>query len=194
MNICYYGRMRVDGIRKDNLAMNNFLKKKAWWDSLHTDLQELLMESFFLIDALQSPGKLATSQARLAFRDYAFVVFPAAKAYEGFLKTLFLDLGFISDEDFYGKRFRVGKALNPSLDRRLREKEGVYDKLVNFCQGKELADELWDTWKMSRNLLFHWFPHEKNAISFEEANQRIEKILVSMDLAFKECKIERANA
>ena len=31
-------------------------------------------------------------------------------------------------------------------------------------------------------------------ISFEEANQRIEKILVSMDLAFKECKIERANA
>ncbi|OGM59933.1 hypothetical protein A2892_05225 [Candidatus Woesebacteria bacterium RIFCSPLOWO2_01_FULL_39_10b] len=193
MNICYYGRMRVDGIRKDNLAMNNFLKKKAWWDSLHTDLQELLMESFFLIDALQSPGKLATSQARLAFRDYAFVVFPAAKAYEGFLKTLFLDLGFISKEDFFGKRLRIGKILNPFLETRIREKEGVYDKIVEYCGGSRLADTLWDTWKTCRNLLFHWFPNEKNAVDFNEAKMLVEKIINTIDLAFKECKIDRVE-
>ncbi|OGM19881.1 hypothetical protein A2686_01405 [Candidatus Woesebacteria bacterium RIFCSPHIGHO2_01_FULL_38_10] len=185
--------MRVDGIRKDNLAMNNFLKKKAWWDSLHTDLQELLMESFFLIDALQSPGKLATSQARLAFRDYAFVVFPAAKAYEGFLKTLFLDLGFISKEDFFGKRLRIGKILNPFLETRIREKEGVYDKIVEYCGGSRLADTLWDTWKTCRNLLFHWFPNEKNAVDFNEAKMLVEKIINTIDLAFKECKIDRVE-
>src|SRR3989344_6261376 len=173
--------------------MSDILEKHAWWSYVHEDLRELIKQSHLLLRIMREKERnLPTGMD--GFHDYAFVVFPAAKAYEGFLKTLFRDLGFISDEDFYGKRFRVGKALNPSLDRRLREKEGVYDKLVNFCQGKELADELWDTWKMSRNLLFHWFPHEKNAISFEEANQRIEKILVSMDLAFKECKIERANA
>src|SRR3989344_8334361 len=191
MNICYYGRMRVDGIRKDNLAMNNFLKKKAWWDSLHTDLQELLMESFFLIDALQSPGKLATSQARLAFHDYSFVVFPAAKAYEGFLKTLFLDLGFISEKAYYGKRFRVGKALNPALEGKFR-KFSVYDKLVEFCHGNELPNKMWDTWKEGRNLLFHWFPNEKNAIDFNEARDIINKIFDTMDRAFEGCKINRA--
>ena len=163
--------------------MSDSLEKHLWWDYVHEDLRELLKEATLLANRVD--------EWKERFHDYAFVVFPAAKAYEGFLKTLFHDLKFISDDDFFGKRFRIGKALNPSLERHLREKESVYDRLVDFCQGKELADELWDTWKMARNLLFHWFPHEKNAISFEDANQRIEKILNAMDLAFRECKIER---
>ena len=122
------------------------------------------------------------------FHDYSFVVFPAAKAYEGFLKTLFHDLGFITDKDFFGKRFRIGKALNPALESHFRQEESVYDKLVDFSKGQTLPDTLWDTWKISRNLLFHWFPDEKNTISFEEAEVRMGKILDAMDLAYKECK------
>lgn len=141
------------------------------------------MEAVFLID------KVGIWEDR--FHDYAFVVFPAAKAYEGFLKTLFFDLGFIKEEEFYGKRFRVGRALNPELEPRLRRKEGVYDKLVAFCDGSELADQLWETWKEGRNLIFHWFPKEKNAITFEEAKMLVGRILDTMDLAFKGCKIER---
>ena len=118
-----------------------------------------------------------------------FVVFPAAKAYEGFLKKLFLDLKFITEEDYYGKHFRIGKALNPSLPKELR-REGVYDKIVQFCQGHTLADKLWDTWRLSRNLTFHWFPNEKNAITLTEAGERIEMIIGAIDEAFKECKIK----
>lgn len=158
------------------------LEKRIWWGYIHQDLQELLRESVLLINTV---GKWSER-----FNDYAFIVFPAAKAYEGFLKTLFRDLGFISDETYFGKRFRVGKALNPALENHYRE-ESIYDMLENFCQGKELPDKLWETWKRGRNMLFHWFPNESNVISYGDAKQTIFDILDTMDFAFKECKIKR---
>lgn len=162
--------------------MRTPLETHSWWNYIHEDLQELLRESFLLLE------KVGTWKEE--FHDYAFVVFPSAKAYEGFLKTLFHDLDFITDEDFYGKRFRIGRSLNPSLEAQLRS-ESVYDKLVNFCQGKDLADTLWETWKDGRNLLFHWFPKEKNVITLPQAKERVMRILDAMDKAFKECKIDR---
>ena len=166
--------------------MQTLSRNSTLWGYLEPDLQGLISDGEILLDTAETnKGKVS---------DFSYLVFPFSKAYEGFLKTLFHDLGFISDEDFNGKRFRIGKALNPSLENHLREKEGVYDKLVSFCQGSELADTLWETWKKARNLLFHWFPNERNAINFEEARVRINIILDTMDLAFKECKIERTDA
>lgn len=158
------------------------LPSRLWWNYIEEDLRELLEASQVLINKVEDWEE--------KFHDYSFVVFPAAKAYEGFLKKLFLDLGFITEEEYYGKRFRVGKALNPNLEKELRH-ESVYDKIVHFCQGPELADRLWETWKEGRNLVFHWFPKEKNALSFIEAKTRVETIVESMDAAFKECKIEK---
>ena len=162
--------------------MNFPLEKKSWWGYLEKDLQGLLREATLLIEKVSLWDE--------KFPDYSFVVFPAAKAYEGFLKRLFLDRGFISEDDYYGKRFRVGKALNPSLERRLRAKESVYDKIVQFCGGKELADKMWNTWKVCRNLLFHWFPKEKNAINFDQSKERVALIIETIDASFDGCKIE----
>lgn len=165
------------------------LRRKPWYDYLEEDLRELLEQSFELIEKVPS-WQNVVSDGRQGFHDYSFIVFPAAKAYEGFLKKLFLDLGFISRDDYYGRHFRIGKALNPQLELKFREVESVYDKLVDFSQGKELADELWDTWRTCRNLVFHWFPDEKRAISFDEAKVRVEKIVSSIDMAFRECKMK----
>jgi hypothetical protein len=63
----------------------------------------------------------------------------------------------------------------------------VYDKVVDFCGSKKLADRMWDTWKDCRNLLFHWFPNEQNAISLEEARARVQKIVDTMDETFGIC-------
>lgn len=156
------------------------LEKKAWWGYIEDDLKELLKESFMLVEM--------AGVWKEKFRDYAFVVFPAAKAYEGFLKKVFLEMGFITEEDYFGKRFRIGKALNPSLEPQFRS-ESIYDKLVAHCDGKLLANQLWETWRQSRNLVFHWFPKERNAISLVEAKERIEMILSAMDATVKECKI-----
>ena len=74
--------------------MNFSLEKKNWWGYLEKDLQGLLREATLLIEKVSLWDE--------KFPDYSFVVFPAAKAYEGFLKRLFLDRGFISEEDYYG--------------------------------------------------------------------------------------------
>lgn len=165
--------------------MDFSLEKKNWWEFLEKDLQGLLSEATLLVEKVSLWDE--------KFHDYSFVVFPAAKAYEGFLKRLFLERGFISEDDYYGKRFRVGKALNPSLERRLRAKESVYDKIVQFCGGKDLADKMWNTWKVCRNLLFHWFPNERNAISFDQAKGKVVLIIETIDAAFMDCKIESRN-
>lgn len=156
------------------------LKEKIWWSYLGEDLQNLLTASFTILDKSEAWSE--------KFDDYSFIVFPAAKAYEGFLKKFFLELGFITSEDYYGKHFRIGKALNPSLPREIRQ-EGVYDRIVDFCGGKELADTLWDTWRICRNLTFHWFPNEKNTLTITEADLRLSMIVSAIDRAFKECKM-----
>ena len=156
-------------------------KQKPWWEYLEEDLQELLKESFLLLDKVEN--------WETKFHDYSFIVFPAAKAYEGFLKKLFLDMGFITEDDYYGKHFRIGRSLNPALEKRYQN-ESVYNKLVDYCGGIELADQLWDTWRLSRNLVFHWFPNEKKALNFQEAKERINLIINSMDKAWRDCKID----
>ncbi|KKU04247.1 MAG: hypothetical protein UX88_C0002G0010 [Candidatus Woesebacteria bacterium GW2011_GWC2_47_16] len=162
--------------------MDFSLPKRPWWGYVEEDIRELLLTAQLLIN------KVGGWEEK--FHDYAFVVFPAAKAYEGFLKKLFLDLGWITENDYFGKRFRIGKALNPSLEPELRQREGVYDKIVEFCRGRELADELWEVWKQARNSTFHWFPKEKNAISYDEAKEKVAMVIEAMDAAFEKCKIK----
>ncbi len=160
------------------------LKSKPWYDYLEEDLRELLAESFQLISAVESWSD--------HFHDYSFIVFPAAKAYEGFLKKMFFDLKFIGENEYFGTHFRIGKALNPQLEPRFREKESVYDKLINLTNGENfLADMLWDTWKNCRNLIFHWFPDEKRAINFEEAKDRVGQVIKAIDESYKQCKINK---
>lgn len=171
------------------------LEKKAWWNYIEPDLQELLAESEFLANVVRSWGADLPQGSRV-FHDYSFIVFPAAKAYEGFLKKIFLDLGFIRNEDYIGKHFRIGKALNPYLEARFKDGESVYDKVVKHCgekrpqEGKDLADTLWNAWTQGRNLVFHWFPEEKKVVSFSDAENKINLIVDAMDMAFKGCKLK----
>lgn len=128
------------------------------------------------------------------FTDYSFVVFPFAKAYEGFLKDLFFRLGVISEKEYIGHRFRIGKALNPNLEKSYRHKESVYDRLSNYCKDLSLAQELWDTWKRGRNLTFHYFPQNHHKLTLKEAKYLIVDILAVMEKALRECKVGYNNA
>lgn len=164
------------------------LQKNIWWDYVHHDIKELLIEALLLLETAKK-WREDNDPINDRFHDYSFIVFPAAKAYEGFLKTLFLDMRFITQKEYVGKTLRVGKVLNPSLDRSEYKRISVYDKIARYCGGESLAKNLWSTWKQARNLLFHWFPKEKNAVTLLEAEERLEMVFESMNLAFKECKI-----
>ena len=158
------------------------VEKKPWWSYLNEDLQESLSLSFQLAEK--------SSEWSKKYHDYSFIVFPAAKAYEGFLKKFFLDMGFITEGDYKGKHFRIGKALNPDLEDKYKSDDWVYVKLEKYCQGKDLPDKLWSTWKQSRNLLFHWFPEEKNAVTHNEAVERLLMIVSAIDEVFTTCSVE----
>ena len=82
------------------LDMDLGLTKKTWWNYIEEDIRELLKEASLLADIFENRGRDLPA-GRQEFHDYAFVVFPAAKAYEGFLKKLFLDLGFIDKIGFF---------------------------------------------------------------------------------------------
>lgn len=157
------------------------LSSYPWWGYLEEDQKDGLITSYAL---LEREGKHPIS----GVHDYSFIVFPAAKAFEGFLKKLFLDLGFITEQEYKGDRFRIGRALNPNLEQHLRH-ESVYDKLAAFCQGEAFPNALWHTWKSSRNRLFHWWPQHQNFIDLEEAQDRITMIVDSIGKAFSECKL-----
>lgn len=107
--------------------------------------------------------------------DYSFLVAPAAKCYEGYLKDFFLKIGIMSQVEYNGERYRVGKTLNPSLR---YTKYSVFRKLSDIHEkGEELAEILWDAWKYGRNEIFHYFPQNLKRITRAEAEDRIDKIL-----------------
>lgn len=131
-------------------------------------------------DAERLVGNAQTEAQKLT--DYSYLVFPIAKMYEGFLKKLCLDLGLVSEQQYYSEHFRIGKALNPNLEAHLRL-ESVYDKLCQHLAGHDLADELWQAWKRGRNSLFHYFPGRLTRLTLEEAIETIGFVLTVMEKA-----------
>lgn len=149
------------------------LQKQAnWYQYLDVYQQELVEVSFSLV---QKKNALAD------LKDFSFIVFPMAKAYEGFLKKVFHDLGLISQETYQGRRFRIGRALNPDIRNHQRDEDWLYDD-VEAKFGKEVARQLWDTWLLCRNRVFHYFTSEKSSLNFDEALKKIEMLIDSMKL------------
>lgn len=121
-------------------------------------------------------------------QDYSFIVFPMAKAYEGFLKLYLFELGLISEKTFEGRRFRIGRALNPDIRQSQRDEYWLYDDVAQFC-GKDLARFMWDTWLECRNQLFHYFPHRFKNIKLTQ----VEDYLLMMDESISrayQCKLD----
>jgi len=123
--------------------------------------------------------------------DYSYLVFPFAKLYEGFLKQLFLDLRVITERDYNGDHFRIGKTLSPNLVRRLRGRSAYGEIERRF--GKDLATRLWHAWKNGRNLVFHYFPHNYRALTMEQARGCIANLVETMEQAVEVTHVPITN-
>jgi hypothetical protein len=158
--------------------MGGNYENSKWWQRSDPLVRDLMKAAYVLLEReKRTPDGL---------HDYSFVVFPAAKAYEGFLKKLFWDLKLIGRFQYYGEHFRIGRALSPSLPKRYRS-GWVYGKLVTVCGGEELPMRMWDTWKKARNRIFHFFPDHNQFISLAEAEELVKDITVVMDAAIEGC-------
>ena len=147
-------------------------------------MRDLMQESF---DLLARENVDIEHQAS-PVHDYAFTVFPAAKAYEGFLKKLLYELKLINRTQYTGDRFRIGKSLNPHLPKRYQY-DWVFAKLATYCGGEQLPFRLWQVWKRARNQIFHYFPDRHAIVSLPEAEGLVLEITQAMEFALDGCKV-----
>jgi hypothetical protein len=143
-----------------------------WYINLPVWQKELVMISL----------ELYAREERLhsQFSDYSFIVFPMGKAYEGFLKKVLYDWGFITQTMYMDKRFRIGRALNPDVNPQRQDQQWVYGRFAESCGG-DVARFVWDTWLECRNQVFHYFPDNQKKLSLSEAERKIEMMALAME-------------
>ncbi len=153
---------------------------KEFWNYLSQNQKDLILEGQYLMNDI-------IKDHAYHFKDYSFLVFPFAKAYEGFLKRLFLDIGFISRLDYISDHLRLGKLMSPNLTMRLGDRS-LYLKIKEAADEK-LAEEVWTAWKMGRNQIFHYFPHNIKSITFEEAEKIVNQIIQVMETVYERLRL-----
>lgn len=123
--------------------------------------------------------------------DYSFLVFPFSKAYEGFLKKLFLDLDLLKEDEYYGDDIRIGRILNPSY---IHELSSIYKKVCFVGNGvnNDVSEKLWQAWRKGRNQVFHYFPHNFRKLSYDEALEIIHMLADAMTESIDKCKVTLA--
>ncbi len=156
-------------------------KLDIFWADLSPGQQELITEGKYLAEDVLKEHKMS-------FKDYSFLIFPFAKTYEGYLKKLFLDVGFITHLDYISDHLRLGKLLSPNLIGRLGDRS-LYQKITERAS-RQLAQKIWQSWKVGRNQVFHYFPHNYKAVSYEEAQVIINGLLEAMASAYSQLKLD----
>ncbi len=151
-------------------------KTSGFWFYLSRGQKDLINEGMYLMNDV-------IKDKAYHFKDYSFLVFPFAKAYEGFLKQLFKDIKFISHLDYISDHLRLGKLMSPNLVNKLG-KRSLYKKIKDKV-GQDLADKIWNCWKNGRNQVFHYYPHNLKALTFDEAEAVTEQILKTMDESYQ---------
>ncbi|MDA1079852.1 MAG: hypothetical protein O2840_04165 [bacterium] len=150
------------------------LGNASWSSYLLPDVQAQVTTALTLYEReFKSPG---------TFADYSFVVFPMSKGYEGFLKQYFYDLGLITTKTYEGKRFRIGRALNPDVRDHQRDEWWLYNDIARLC-GDGTARMLWETWLECRNKTFHFFPKQVSRIDLPAAGKCLERLINTMKAA-----------
>lgn len=163
----------------------DLLLEKKWFRQLPVIQQELIKQSFYLLD-------LAKKQ-NLKLYDYSYILMPGAKAYEGFIKDLVYKLGLIPEKRYLGKRFRVGRAINPDYARTSPDGfEALYDDLSRLCGGEFIASKLWNTWLECRNRIFHYFVGRKQYYNLFEVETKLYLLIETIDQASVSCNLDNS--
>ena len=153
------------------------------WEYLSEELQGLISDGEILFSEAEDP------MAKGKISDFSYLVFPFSKAYEGFLKKLFLDLNLMREDEYYSDDIRIGRILNPHYI------DDHYKKYKNIClrpgTNEDLSVRLWEVWRKGRNQVFHYFPHNFRHLSFDEASEIISSILSVMEESVRSCIIPK---
>lgn len=149
---------------------------------LHQDFYRNLSEPHRRLIRTSITVYLEERRAGLRYPDYGFVVFGMAKGYEGFLKEYLLRIGLLSNDGYFDRGFRIGRALNPDVSTNQRDRFWLYDDLARHCS-TEVARQIWDAWLECRNQVFHYFPGKDQAMTLLQAGEKIQQLADAMQAA-----------
>jgi len=145
------------------MKLQSDFSQEAWFKFLTKEQQILVDVSFQLLEDAPNHQQ---------FLDYSYIVFPMAKAYEGFLKKVLFNQELISEIVYMGKKFRIGRSLNPDVHFDQRDQYWLYDDLAQIC-GEALARQIWDTWLQCRNQVFHYFVKDPRLLTLDQASMSL---------------------
>jgi hypothetical protein len=147
-----------------------------WFSLLDTNGQRLVKLSELLYEREE--------RMQTAYESYSFVVFPMAKAYEGFIKLYLKRSGILHRNDYIDVKFRIGRALNPDISERHKNEWWLYDDLERAC-GKDTARALWNAWIECRNHVFHFYFDEEIEMPLAEAKKKLTQMSIAMAKAMQ---------
>jgi hypothetical protein len=157
--------------------MNELIKRNSkLWEYLTPEMKELAAEGEMLLNSCVVTGNKE-------IKDFSYLVFPWGKLYEGFLKKIFLDLGFITSEDYYGNDIRIGKLLSTGGRNIPPHRLSIVKELSSTkVFGENLTKIMRGVWKNSRNLVFHFFPDNFYKIDLVTSRKRINETIKCMEI------------
>lgn len=151
-------------------------RDSALWEYLTPEMKSLVHEGEKLLGS-------CTLQGDIDISDFSYLVFPYGKLYEGFLKKMFLDLNFITPEEYYGNEIRIGKLLSAGTEYTPPHRLSIVKELSSDkVFGTNLTKVMRGIWKNSRNMVFHFFPDNVYSIDLPGAKKRIEETVKCMEL------------
>lgn len=161
--------------------MGVMFRDQEWFGYLEPTMRELVEEAYYLLDREEMGGEELV--------DYSFVVFPMAKAYEGFVKKFLHDVGLISEKTYLSRHFRIGRSLNPNLPMKYRDGWWLFDDLERMCEeaGRGGCEKyprmMWRAWREGRNKTFHYFAGRERLVTLEEARRLVDGFREVMEMS-----------
>ncbi|MBW6441550.1 hypothetical protein K0B04_01400 [Patescibacteria group bacterium] len=164
--------------------MQVIARNSRLWEYMVPEIRDLIEDGEIILNFVYD------NRHKADISDYSFIVFPFAKAYEGFLKRFFWDVGLISEDEYYGDEIRIGRLLNPNYE----DNTSVYGRVCNHADGGEaVAKRLWDAWKKGRNTVFHYFPHNFKKLEYNEALDVINDLISAMSDVVAVCVVKNVS-
>lgn len=114
------------------------------------------------------------------FNDYSFVVFPFAKAFEGVLKKILVEAGFLKEGELLeDPSLSINKYFNPVGNQKILEsvKDKTRDKAIPYV--------IYSTYQECRNQIIHYDSYRDNRVkSLDEARFYLERIEDAIEKAY----------
>lgn len=159
------------------------------WDFLSPEIQNLLISSQILVRLITDPPKEWLTDRWLL--DYSFAVYPAAKAFEGFLKDLAVYKKFTFKEgglfktltDNYLNRKDPDFAIGRIFD--LNENQKIEASLLDRKRFKHYPKSIQGVWGNVRNKLMHFDRGKPEQIDVGQAISLVSNIHEAIKMAYE---------